>query len=71
MDHLHPEIWSQQPKCESNCLPLDTVAYLIASMVSMTYDYFKLNSIYIVSFSFLVFIISRLPYAKFRKASSE
>ena len=49
----------------------DTVAFLLSSIVSMLYNYLKLNPIYIVSFSFFIFIISWFPYAKFRNASSE
>jgi MFS family permease len=45
----------------------DTIAFLLASIAAMSYDFFHFSPIYILGFSFIVFLISWLPYAKFKK----
>lgn len=45
----------------------DTVAFLLAAIVVVLYKFMRLSPIYIVSFSFVVFVLSWLPYGKFEE----
>lgn len=45
----------------------DTIAFLLATIVAMTYNISKLNPVFIVSFSFLIFVASWFPYGKFKQ----
>lgn len=49
----------------------DTVAFLIATLSVMLYNFLKVEPIYLFSFSLLMFIVSWVPYAEFKKTKSE
>lgn len=45
----------------------DSIAFLLASIVAMVYNFLELQSICIVGFSFIAFVLSWWPYGKFEK----
>lgn len=45
----------------------DSLAFLLASISVIIYEFLQLKPIYIVAFSYLIFLISAIPYLKFKK----
>lgn len=46
---------------------VDTIAFLLASIAVILYNYLHLNLIFIIGFSFITVVISWFPYEKFEK----
>jgi MFS family permease len=46
---------------------VDTIAFLIASLFIMVYNYFQFDLIYLILFSYLTVTASWIPYARFKK----
>ena len=49
----------------------DTFAFLLSSILVLTYNSFKISPIYIILFSFLTFIASWIPYEKFNRLKQQ
>jgi len=49
----------------------DTIAFLIASIYLIVYNTLQLNPLFLVIFSLTAFIISWIPYAKFKKTKAQ
>lgn len=47
---------------------IDTVAFLISTIITTTYHWLKPNQLIIVFISFIALLLSRWPYAEFKKA---
>jgi MFS family permease len=47
----------------------DTIAFLLATIITMAYNWLELKQVFIIFFSFLAFLASWWPYAAFKKSA--
>lgn len=61
---------SEQGKIYGLLDSADTIAFLVATLITMGYHWIQMNQFFIVFFSFTVFLLSWWSYAAFKKTST-